>query len=222
VPNNVASATRRHRRQAEVDEVGWLLGITVTIRVIPAADGNVLSILAGDGQSVLQRGQPLCDAAWTFAVPRRAGLVIASVGCDRRDQTWANVARALAAARRAVADQGAIVVCADLRTGPGPALRRLGDIEDPDAALRALRRDRSPDAGTAVQLIRTALRGRVYLLCGLAADVVEQIGVAPVAGGHEIGRLARQHGTYILLGNAQHAVPQVMEERATARAAHGT
>jgi nickel-dependent lactate racemase len=208
------SDARQRRQRKETDEVGWLLGISMIIRVVPAADGGVLAILAGKGRSVAERAQSLCDAAWDFPVPHRASLVIASIGGDDREQTWPNVARALAASRRAVAENGAIVICAELSGCPEWASGRAGDV---DAVFRKLRQKRSRQVGTTAVLTGAEARGHVYLMSGLADEAVEQLGMVPVAGGDEIGRLARQHETCILLGNAQYAVPTAMEERVTTR-----
>ena len=53
------------------------------------------------------------------------------------EQTWLNVARAMAAALRVVEEGGAIVICSDLTEAAGPAVRWLAaDRESRDAAAR--------------------------------------------------------------------------------------
>ena len=115
------SRTRRH----EADEVAWWLGVLMSIQIVPAAGGSVLHVLAGAPESVHRRGNALCREAWSCQVPRRAELVVAAIEGDRGQQSWENVGRALAAASRAVTDDGAIALCTELADRPGPALQWL-------------------------------------------------------------------------------------------------
>src|SRR5258708_5713518 len=89
----VASATESDcdeigRRRQEADEVAWLLGVLLTIQVVPAARGGVLHVVAGNPESVERRGGELCRLAWEFEVPRRAELVVAAVEGGDEHQTW--------------------------------------------------------------------------------------------------------------------------------------
>ena len=114
--------------------------------------------------------------------------------------------RALAAATEAVAEEGAIAICCDLRDEPGPALAALAESDDREAALKQIRRGQLPDALIAARLQRATQRATVYLLSQLADHVVENLGMAPIANAEELKRLASHHETCLLLANAQHAV----------------
>ena len=201
-------ATRRH----EADEVAWWLGVLMSIQIVPAAGGSVLHVLAGAPESVHRRGNALCNEAWNCQVPRRAELVVAAIEGDRGQQSWENVGRALAAASRAVTDDGAIALCTELADRPGPALQWLGRAKDLPTALRHIRKQRSPDAGAAHELAQALQRVQVYLLSRLDESVVEELGVAPVSAAAEIARLASRHRSCILLANAQFASPTAAEE----------
>ena len=63
---------RRRELTAEVDHVAWLLGVNFTIQVVPAAGDRVLHVLAGQSDSVRQRGRELYRAAWSWPVAERA------------------------------------------------------------------------------------------------------------------------------------------------------
>jgi nickel-dependent lactate racemase len=202
------------RRKREADEVAWLLGVLLTIQVVPAAGGGVLHVLAGNAASVERRGSELCRLAWSFEVPRRAELVVAAIEGGDEQQTWENFGWAIAAASRAVADDGAIALCTELSAAPGPALEWIGRARDLPDAMRHIRKQHSPDASAAHELAEALQRARVYLLSRLDEAVVEELGMAPVANAADIGRLARRHGSCILLGNAQYAQPTPVEETA--------
>jgi lactate racemase len=211
-PDRLEMAADRQRWTSEVDEVGWLLGVAVAIAAVPAAAGQALHILSGEVESIYRQGQLLADAAWAFQVPHRAGLVVASIGPNAAEPTWHDVARGLAAAEAIVADGGATVICTDLKTDPGPALRRISDAEDLDMALAEACRDTSADARMASELIRALLRGRVYLMSNVDPELVEQAGMAPVSNDAEIAHLARQHESCILLSHAQLVAPTALDD----------
>ncbi len=209
-----ASATPEEiaRRRHEADEVAWLLGVLLTIQIVPAAGSGILHVLAGAIESVQRRGKALCDEAWSCRIPGRADLVVAAIEGDREQQNWENVGRALSAAARAVTDDGAIALCTELAENPGPALRWLRRAGDPRSALRHIRRQRTADAATAHELAQALQRVQVYLLSGLDESVVEELGVAHVSAASEIARLASRHRSCILLSNAQYALPTPVEE----------
>lgn len=204
-PSSADWSAHRRRRREEAEEAAWLLGVQFTIQVAPGPGNTLLHVLAGDAQSVADRGRELFEAAWRFQSARRASLVVATIEGGPEHQTWENLGRALHTASQAVNDGGAIVLCTTLRCRPGPALQRLTGGGDMDALLHELRRDRTSDATPAALLAEMRERVQVYLLSELDAGFVEDLGVGCVSGSDEVERLSQQHASCILLGNAQHA-----------------
>ena len=205
-PRNELIAAGRQRRRAEVEEVGWLLGVIFSIQVVPGAGGTVLHVLAGSVPAVAQQGNRLCQAAWVYQVPRRADLVIAGVEGDPGSQTWENVGRAAAAALEVTGGGGAIAICTELAAPPGDALRQLANGSEYEAIRHALQKETSVDALPALQLLQAMDQTQVYLLSRLDDDLVEDLGMAPVGGVDEVLRLGRNHDSCIVLANAQDAV----------------
>lgn len=211
-PNSESSAVQRKRLRKEADDTSWLLGVSFTVQVVPGAGDHVLHVLAGAPQSVVRKGQQLCEAAWSYTVPSRASLVVASIEGDSSQQTWENVGRALSSASRAMADDGAIALCTNLEEGPGPALRYIARSDDVPAALRQIAKERPSDALPATELLHALERGKVYLLSKLDESVVEGLGIAAVEDGEQISRLAQRHDSCIVLANAQNALAVVEGE----------
>jgi len=178
---------------------------------VPAGGGEVLHVLAGAPEPVERRGRQLCTAAWNYEVPGPADLVVATISGGPEEQTWENVGRALEAAGRVVDEDGAVVLCTDLSTDLGPSLRRLVDTRDVRAAGRRIRKDAGDDALPAARLADALHRTRVYLMSRLNEDLVEQLGMAPVANEGELSRLVGRHGRCILLANAHRAAAVVRE-----------
>ncbi|MCE9546098.1 MAG: lactate racemase domain-containing protein [Planctomycetia bacterium] len=213
------ATSKRHkaapgRVRSDADEVAWLLGLSLTLQVVPAGGGDVLHILAGEVGAVLRRGRELCALAWQRTVPQRAELVVAAIDGPATQQTWDNVARALVAARSVVTDGGTIALCTDLAIEPGPALRRLAAARDSDAAERAVQKSHTPDTSAALELLHAQDNARVYLLSRLEAETVEQLGIAPIRDGAELARLSNHFDSCILLESAQYLVPTLQQEDA--------
>ena len=198
----------REQRAKEADEANWLLGVMLCVGVLPAAGDGVLEVLVGERAKVAELGRQLCGQAWAFDIPQRAELVIATIEGGPEQQTWENVGCALHAASQAVEHGGAIVICCDLAEGPGPSVQRLAADGTSDETMRDIRRDQFADTLTASQLGRLNENYRLYLRSRLNEDVVESLGMGHVACDEDLLRLASRHRNYIVLGNAQFAMPR--------------
>ncbi|HEX3657671.1 MAG TPA: lactate racemase domain-containing protein [Pirellulales bacterium] len=200
------------RAQHEVDIVGWLSGTPFAIQVLPGGDDSVLAVFAGDAAAVDEQGRERCNAAWNYSVPHRADLVICGISGDAAQQTWDNLGRAVAAALRVVSDGGAIVLCTDLGTPPGPAVQRLVDADDLPTVLDHIFKTRDSDALAATELGMALDRARLYLLSRLDRTFVEDLRIAPVDEAEDIARLAGRSESCIVLANAQYAVATPLSE----------
>lgn len=209
-----APKTARRRaaaQRAQIDEMGWLLGTQFTVQALPGGGDRLLNVLAGEISSVYHQGQVAYRAAWSCEVPRRASLVIASLSGGAAQQTWENLARALAAALRVSVEGGAIALCTELACVPGDAVRSLSGADEPTLALRRIAREAMPDALIAAEVVRALDQGKVYLLSRLDEALVDELGLVPIGDLGELGRLARRHESCVVLAHAQFALPTVPE-----------
>jgi nickel-dependent lactate racemase len=205
-PGNIEWQTHQRRRRKETEEAGWLLGVRLIVQVLPGPAGSIAGIWCGDAEAVAEAAGRAGQALWTQEVDRPADLVIAVLDADPREQSWRQVAQALATASQAVNDGGAIVLWTELGVEPGPALRSLASIDESDDEQRlALLKQRSADA-TAAKLISDSLeRCRVYLHSQLDDALVEEIGLATLHDAAELQRLVDRAATCLVIGSAQHA-----------------
>ncbi|MGE3240968.1 MAG: lactate racemase domain-containing protein [Pirellulales bacterium] len=211
-PSQRANAARLTKSKHKSDEAGWLLGVPLVMQVVPGGDGTVAAVVAGDPEAVAERVQAICHELWSFEVPQQASLVIANVPGGPREQTWENIGRALAAIEPLVAEYGAVAICSDLDDRPGHAMGQLIGSEDYAAVESNVRNDHSADSWTAWHIARALQRGPVYFLSRLAADDVEEMGLAPVADLEELARLASHQESCIVLDHSQYAVATVSGE----------
>lgn len=207
----VAEEERKTPTRVLKDEVGWLLGSLMTVQVVPGGNNSLLHVLCGEVQAVMKRGHKLYKEAWTHSVPAAADLVIAAVSGDPRQQTWENVARALAAARQVASGTGCIALCTELTILPGEAVRGLAEVADPSEARELLVGCDLADAAIAEEVALTLEQGSLYLLSGLQSEFVESLGLVPLADEAQVQRLADRFNSCLLLGHAQFTLPRLEE-----------
>jgi nickel-dependent lactate racemase len=195
----------RKKLCARADDVAWKLGVIFTVQLVAGRGEQVLEVLAGSPTEVGRRGSDLVRRVWSGEAPARASLVVAAIEGGASQQTWENVARALAAALAVVDDDGAIALCTDLAQRPGPALRRVAKASSLHGARQRVATSPAVDALPATELVAALEHARVYLLSKLDEDAVEQLGMVQVAEPAELERLVRRSKSCIVLANAQSA-----------------
>jgi nickel-dependent lactate racemase len=211
---------QRSRLDKLSDEVGWLVGTRFTIQIVPGDRDDILHVVAGDTDAVVTEGQRLCRNAWSVDVPQRAGLVVASLTGEESQQTWENVARALAAATRVLDDQGDVIICTRLTEPLGPALERIIGSENLQVALREIARDKSGDGLIAAQLAEVLERGNVYLLSDLDDPRLEDLGVLPIDQ-EDVSRVAGRYASLVVVPGAQFAQATVGGESSRRKSRSG-
>ena len=216
-PSSWLSASHRDRRREEAREAAWLLGVSFTVQIVPAAGERISRIFAGERNAVFNEGRRVTTNVWDCQVPNRASLVVAAVSGGPEQQTWESFAHALFASLQVVDDDGAIVVCSDLDDQPGAAMLRIrgvdpDEISDFDDIGQEVLEDSADDAVSAAQLVEALRRVRVYLLSRLDDELVEELGLAPVARAEEVINLCSRHPSCILMANSQHVLPTLTED----------
>jgi len=196
---------RRGRLAQEADEVGWLLGVSFSIQVLPAAGDQVFQVLAGKVEAVRRRAAELYSEIWHEHIPRRASLVLAALEGNTSQQTWENLGRALETAVGLVQHGGALAVCTELAAAPGAAIQCLQAARSRAEAIGRIQEEDADDAVAALQLVRALEHCSVYLMSRLDDALVEDLEMMPVADAAELVRLAGRFESFLLLGNAAYA-----------------
>ncbi|WP_372718669.1 hypothetical protein [Novipirellula sp.] len=115
--------------------VGWMLGVQVMLAVAANPDGDVGGVFAGTPEATrrwFERPRHSDDA-----FPPSAPLVIATLEGTKQQNSWANLARALAAAATHTMPGGTIVLWSEIEDSPSDRLvlrlssdRDLEEIEE--------------------------------------------------------------------------------------------
>jgi hypothetical protein len=203
-----ATTPRYERRVADSDEAGWLLGIGMVVVVTPGRDGGVAGIIAGEPGAVSQAGAEQFRAIWERAIDERGDLVVATVAGGAEQQSWNNVAHAVAAGEKVRAGEGAIAICCEIDEVPGKAFDALVDVIDYADVVRKLHDKPAEDAKAARALAQSLERGPVYLHSRLPAELVESWGLTPIENEAELARLASGRRLTIVIEEAQRLRPR--------------
>lgn len=203
-----ATTPRYERRVADSDEAGWLLGIGMVVVVTPGRDGSVAGIVAGEPGAASQAGAEQFRTIWERAIDVRGDLVVATVAGGAEQQSWSNIAHALAAGERVRSAEGSVALCCDIDEIPGKAFDALVDVMDYGEVARKLHDRPAEDAKAALALAQSLERGPVYLRSRLPAELVESWGITPIEDEAELARLARGRRLTIVIEEAQRLRPR--------------
>ncbi len=169
-----------------VDEIGWLLGTQFTVQVIPGPKGPA-TVLAGLPEEVFPAGCEMMEKTWAVSVEEEVPSVITSI--PGGPCAWKQLGQALQSAAEVVEQGGRIIVVADISAPDGPAATMLRRSQDPEELLKPLRREPTPDSEEISQLIEASRKARIYLRSDLPAELIEELGMFPLATEEELQRL---------------------------------
>jgi nickel-dependent lactate racemase len=197
------------RQQAA--EVAWLLGAPFLVQVVEGAGDDIAAVAAGPVDTA-EEGLRLYEARWGLTTADLADTVVATLSGDPRRHDFADLARALAHAAQAVQPEGRLILLTEAAPRLGPGAELLCQSEDPAQALERLSKGQLPDRVAAIQWAAAAGRARVYLLSGLPEATAEGLFVSPMENAAQLQRLMRRAGSYLLLEDADKALPTVRPE----------
>jgi hypothetical protein len=206
------TALGRSKRAAESDEAGWLLGVGMVVVVVPGSGGGVAAVEAGEPASATQAAATTFNEIWERVIDERGDLAIGAMPGDAEQQTWGNLARAVSACCRVVRPGCAIAVCCEVETPPAGSYKALVDAVDLAMVVTKLRKSHASDARPALVLAQAVERGPVYLRSQLPAEVVESMGMTPIASDAELARLAAGRPHVVVIQEAQRLKPRYVGE----------
>ncbi len=187
--------------QQEAREITWLSGAPFFIQVIEGSDDGIANILAGPLESS-DAGRRMLDARWRVECAQPADVVIASVTGEPGRPTCDDLARAYFAATRIVKPGGSIVVLTDATPALGAGMEMFRRLEDPAEALNVLLQESPADLAAGFMWATAAEHARLYLLSGLASDVVEELFAIPLQHAGQAQRLLTSQASCVLLPDA--------------------
>jgi nickel-dependent lactate racemase len=179
---------------------GWL----TQILALPSIPGAISAVFAGLCQPVHHASQSQFAETWETPI-HEASLTIALLDGNEEHQDWLGLARALRNADRVTADGGNIVVCTEISTPLGKALRSLrASAGNADELEQSLNKTPSADSLAASLIHRIKETKHMYLVSQLKSDTVESIGLGAIENSSQLQHLVAQHDSVNLVSSIQH------------------
>jgi nickel-dependent lactate racemase len=185
----------------EASEVAWLLGAPFMVQVIEGAGEEITHVLGGLADTG-EEGQRLLNARWRVETDRVADTVVATLSGDPARQTFADLARAAAAASRVVKPRGRIILLTEANPPLGAGADLLRCSEDTVKALELLQEQRPSDMAAAFQWAHACQQASIYLLSGLPAEIAEELDAVPLDNADQVQRLLRPESSCLVLPDA--------------------
>ncbi|MDO4629059.1 MAG: lactate racemase domain-containing protein, partial [Planctomycetia bacterium] len=160
---------------------------------------GIARILVGNYEEVARDGYSQYQEIWTNLTSQKADLVLATI-TGRDSGSWTTVMRALEnAAKIADADNGVIVLCTEL-TGELPrSLEIYRQVQDTETAEKFIRREKLPDADSAVSMINILSQYRVFFISRLDGELLEDINIMSLESVADLERLIANTGKCTIL-----------------------
>jgi hypothetical protein len=191
---------RCESRRQLVDEIGDVLGTHYTVQQIPGPLAP-RQVLAGIPKAVQLAGTKLLEETWTVKPRRQAELAVLSIQAAP-PFAWAALAETLEKILSWVEDGGRIAVIADLPAPAGPAVDLVRTARDGQDAAEILRRQQIPGGADMLRLLEASSHARVFVLSNLDGEILDELGLFPLADSAELQRLIEQTPRCLLLPNA--------------------
>ena len=169
-------------------EAANMLGVQYLLKVTPANGEAIHNITAGDIFTLQNSAPSIASGNWSHAMSE-SDLTIGSISGTQHQQTWDNLARALATLAKATSAGGAMVICSEL-TGPLPTPIKLLSSNDAQQQLaEQLKQQPDADIQAAQEILQLRSDYHIYLLSELIGEDVESIGLAHIESPTQINNL---------------------------------
>ncbi len=161
------------------------LGVFWQVRIVTAPGDEILQVLVGASEAVLEKAGQIGTEAWALKIGSSADLVVASIESSCC-QTWSHLRQAILNAAKVANEDAIIVLCTELRGKPSATWPMVdADHQDIDEDLADV------------------FRGHhVYLASRLTQDSTEKFGFGYIDDSSQIQKLIDQKESCLLLRDA--------------------
>jgi nickel-dependent lactate racemase len=177
----------------DVEEIGRRIGVHLALNAIVNGDKEIVRVVAGEPEAVMQAGIPLSRQLCQVAVEAPFDLVVASPGGHPKDLNLYQSQKALAHAALVTRDGGTVILVAACPEGAGSqsyAAWMEGMCSHEEVLARFARERFRVGPHKALLVSRDAVRVRVTLVSGMAPDLVRRFLLTPAASMDETLSLA--------------------------------
>jgi nickel-dependent lactate racemase len=166
----------------DVEEIGAAIGVHFALNTILNGQKQIVHVLAGEPQSVMERGIALSRSICQVKVAAPFDLLIASPGGDPKDIDLYQSQKALAHASLVMRDGGTVILAAACPDGTGSQEYEAwmaGVLSYQQVFAKFEREGFRIGPHKAYQIARDASRLRVFLVSGLEPELVRRLLLTP-------------------------------------------
>jgi len=153
----------------DIIEASRIAGIDFQVSVVLGDKNEVVGVFGGEPESTFSEAVQLVDRIWKRPIEELADIIVISAGGAPFDQYFYWAVDSIDAATLAIQENGAIVMAAECRRGPGnrelqkyiQRYRRKKDI------LRAIKRETTPAGYKSLRLREALERHRITLVSAM-------------------------------------------------------
>ena len=172
----------------DVEEIGHLIGVHFALNAILTDAKEILDVVAGEPQAVMQKGISLARKLYQVEVSAPFDLMIVSPGGHPKDINLYQAQKGLAHAASVTKDGGTIVLIAACPEGTGSHSyeRWMEGMTSHQAVFERFRREGFRiGPHKAYQIARDAARVRVLFVTQMPSDLVRRLLLTPVSSPNE-------------------------------------
>jgi nickel-dependent lactate racemase len=185
----------------EATEVAWLLGAPFFVQVIEGAGDEIDQVVGGLTDSNVE-AERLLEARWRVRVAEPVDTVLAGISGKAGTAGFAELARAAMTAARVVKSGGRIILLSQVPAVSGEGSELVRQAEDPERALKTLRKSKLLDPAAAFLWAHAAQDLQIYLLSGLPEETAEELFATPLEDVSQVQRLMDRGGSNLVLADA--------------------
>jgi nickel-dependent lactate racemase len=203
----------------DVEEIGHAIGVQMALNAILNGHKQLVHVLAGDPQAVMEAGIPQSRSVCQVAVAAPFDLVIASPGGYPKDIDLYQSQKALAHASLVTRDGGAVILAAACPEGTGSRAYEswmVGVHSCDEVFARFEREGFQVGPHKAYQIARDAARVRVILVSEMAPELVRRLLPTPAESIGEALGLALPdlpaHARVAIMPRASSTIPLALNQ----------
>ena len=193
--------------RSEIALANDMLGSFFVIQLVTGPGGGVAGLFCGERLRTTKAARERANQLWKFGCSEDAGVVVATIESDAKQQTWSDVTEAILTASQVIKGEGPIIVVSELSAKPSRKIRQ---------ALQA-QFDDGPEKKSSVKLRSLAgvvAERSVFLKSNLTPAEVEDLGLGHLDSVDQINRVAETFESGVLIRDA-HKCQLSVESSAT-------
>jgi nickel-dependent lactate racemase len=182
-PYSVACEYNKNQVRQEIEEIGDLVGLDLSLNCIQTSDLKIMKIFFDKPRIVMEEAIPFINQIYTTEINNKFDIVIASAGGNPKDINFYQAQKACSNAEKLLNENGKLLLIAECREGVGSSqyLNYVKNFSNPEDVIKNFKE--SPFVignHKAYLMAKIQIRNDVYLFSNLSNEIVKQLLIRPI------------------------------------------